>query len=33
MCQWGAKGYGDDGVAFDAILARYYPGAVLKRLY
>ncbi len=33
MCQWGAKGYGDDGVPFDAILARYYPGAVLKRLY
>ncbi len=33
MCQWGAKGYGDDGVSYTDILARYYPGAVLKRLY
>lgn len=33
MCQWGAKGYGDDGVPFEDILARYYPGASLKRLY
>jgi stage II sporulation protein D len=33
MCQWGAKGYGDDGVPFDEILARYYPGAALMRLY
>lgn len=33
MCQWGAKGYGDDGVPFEDILARYYPGARLKRLY
>jgi stage II sporulation protein D len=33
MCQWGARGYGDDGVPFDEILGRYYPGASLKRLY
>ncbi len=33
MCQWGAKGYGDDGVTYERILARYYPGATLKRLY
>jgi len=33
MCQWGAKGYGDDGVPFEEILDRYYPGASLKRLY
>jgi peptidoglycan hydrolase-like amidase len=33
LCLWGAKGFGDDGVPFEDILARYYPGASLKRLY
>jgi stage II sporulation protein D len=33
LCQWGAKGYADDGVPFDEILQRYYPGAALTRLY
>lgn len=33
LCQWGARGFGDEGVPFDEILARYYPGAALQRLY
>lgn len=33
MCQWGARGMAEAGHSFDAILARYYPGAKLTRLY
>lgn len=33
MCQWGAKGMADAGHHHDAILARYYPGASLTRMF
>jgi stage II sporulation protein D len=33
MCQWGAAGYARAGDGYKAILARYYPGAELFRMY
>lgn len=33
MCQWGARGFALDGKTFEEILAIYYPGAALMRLY
>jgi len=33
MCQMGAKGMAGQGVAFDSILALYYQGTQLKKLY
>lgn len=33
LCQWGARGYAVAGGTYQAILARYYPGARLTRLY
>ncbi|MBI1949440.1 MAG: SpoIID/LytB domain-containing protein [Deltaproteobacteria bacterium] len=33
LCQWGARGLADDGVGYREILARYYPGATLRRAY
>lgn len=33
MCQWGARGFALAGKRFDEILAVYYPGAPLMRLY
>ncbi len=33
MCQWGAAGWAKAGQGHAAILARYYPGAELIRLY
>lgn len=33
MCQWGAKGMGEKGYRFQEILARYYPGATLRKLW
>jgi stage II sporulation protein D len=31
LCQYGASGFAARGAAYDAILARYYPGAALVR--
>jgi stage II sporulation protein D len=33
MCQWGARGFALAGKRYDDILAVYYPGAPLMRLY
>jgi stage II sporulation protein D len=33
MCQWGARGAAQRGLAFSDILSRYYQGAELKRAY
>jgi stage II sporulation protein D len=33
LCQWGARGRALAGDAYTDILARYYPGASLRRLY
>ncbi len=33
LCQWGARGMAEAGRSSDDILARYYPGAALRRLY
>ncbi len=33
LCQWGAAGLARAGLDFRAILARYYPGAELRRMY
>jgi stage II sporulation protein D len=33
MCQWGAVGRSRAGQDHERILAAYYPGAVLERLY
>jgi stage II sporulation protein D len=33
MCQWGAAGRARAGDDYRAILARYYPGAELLRMY
>jgi stage II sporulation protein D len=33
MCQMGAKGLAAKGVTFDSILALYYQGTELKKLY
>ena len=33
MCQWGAKGMGDKGYNHMTILAHYYPGAEVVRIY
>lgn len=33
MCQWGAKGMADEFNSYDRILATYYPGAELWRVY
>ncbi|MBW2700152.1 MAG: SpoIID/LytB domain-containing protein [Deltaproteobacteria bacterium] len=33
LCQWGAKGMAERGQDFKAILKRYYPGCVIRRLY
>ena len=33
MCQWGARGFAVAGKGFEEILATYYPGAPLMRLY
>jgi stage II sporulation protein D len=33
LCQWGARGAAESGLAWTEILARYYPGAALLRLY
>lgn len=33
MCQWGARGQADRGLGYREILAHYYAGAQVKRLY
>lgn len=33
MCQWGAAGLAKEGRTYREILARYYPGAELRRMY
>ena len=33
FCQWGAVGRARAGQDYEQILAAYYPGAVLERLY
>ncbi len=33
LCQWGAKGMGEQGFKSAAILKHYYPGARLARLW
>ncbi len=33
LCQWGARGFALEGVAWDQILRTYYPGADLVKLY
>ncbi|MDP2344702.1 MAG: SpoIID/LytB domain-containing protein [Deltaproteobacteria bacterium] len=33
LCQWGSRGFALAGVPYDKILATYYPGARLARLY
>jgi stage II sporulation protein D len=33
MCQWGAVGRSRAGQDHERILAAYYPGAVLERVY
>jgi stage II sporulation protein D len=33
MCQWGAAGLARDGRGYREILAHYYPGAELRRMY
>jgi stage II sporulation protein D len=33
MCQWGAAGAAERGESYRAILARYYPGTELVRMY
>jgi stage II sporulation protein D len=33
LCQWGAAGLARDGLGYREILARYYPGAELLRMY
>jgi stage II sporulation protein D len=33
MCQWGARGFALEGKGFEEILAGYYPGARLLRMY
>ncbi|HEY1099608.1 MAG TPA: SpoIID/LytB domain-containing protein [Myxococcota bacterium] len=33
LCQWGARGFALEGVAWEEILRTYYPGADLVRLY
>ncbi len=33
LCQWGARGFALEGVAYQDILHTYYPGADLVRLY
>jgi stage II sporulation protein D len=33
MCQWGAVGRARAGQSYDRILAAYYPGTRLERLY
>jgi len=33
LCQWGARGFALEGVAWDEILRTYYPGADLVKLY
>lgn len=33
MCQWGARGMAENGDSFERIVAHYYPGAALQRMY
>jgi stage II sporulation protein D len=33
LCQWGARGWAESGATWTEILARYYPGASLVRLF
>jgi stage II sporulation protein D len=33
LCQWGARGAAEAGLTWIEILARYYPGATMSRLY
>lgn len=33
MCQWGAKAQAESGFAYRKILAHYYPGSAIKRIY
>ena len=33
LCQWGARGMAESGRTAEDILRRYYPGAVLRRMY
>jgi len=33
MCQWGAKLFADEGWTYQRILAHYYPGTALQKLY
>lgn len=33
MCQWGARGLAARGESYRAILARYYPGTEIRRMY
>lgn len=33
LCQWGAKVLADQGASYNSILARYYPGTELQKLY
>jgi stage II sporulation protein D len=33
MCQWGAAGLAKEGSTYREILARYYPGSEIRRMY
>jgi stage II sporulation protein D len=33
LCQWGARGRALSGESWQQILAHYYPGAELRRMY
>ena len=33
MCQWGAKGYAEQGWGYQAILKHYYQGAEIRKMY
>jgi stage II sporulation protein D len=33
LCQWGAKIMADRGASYREILAHYYPGAELQKIY
>jgi stage II sporulation protein D len=33
LCQWGSRLYADKGWEFGKILAHYYPGTELQKLY
>ncbi len=33
LCQWGARGAAERGLSYKQILGKYYPGAVIKKVY